>query len=251
MGILASGGTLAEPGVSFTPNSGPKSPTAPVYAMVELSQQPTTVHFAGALIAIALGARMPSGAQLATLPQAAASFPLIFLVVGPLGEEPGGRGLLQPRLRARLPGPLAGLAVGVIWAVWHLPLLLSASPAMQAAFFVEVCAIAILMERMGAATGDSVLLAMLLHAVENTFGGGYVAGLFEGGDRLLLTVVRTALFVAIAAAVSGRQLVELRQPPQRLRTGPGLRPPFSKLREGGLVLLLLRSRRRERREQDH
>jgi membrane protease YdiL (CAAX protease family) len=41
-----------------------------------------------------------------------------------LGEEIGWRGFLYPRLRAKLGDTLAVLAVGVIWGVWHAPLLL-------------------------------------------------------------------------------------------------------------------------------
>jgi membrane protease YdiL (CAAX protease family) len=41
-----------------------------------------------------------------------------------LGEEIGWRGFLFPRLRAKLGDTLAVVAVGVIWGVWHAPLLL-------------------------------------------------------------------------------------------------------------------------------
>lgn len=41
-----------------------------------------------------------------------------------LGEEVGWRGFLLPRLGARLGDPLAVVAVGIIWGVWHAPLLL-------------------------------------------------------------------------------------------------------------------------------
>lgn len=41
-----------------------------------------------------------------------------------LGEEIGWRGFLYPRLRAKLGDPGAVVAVGVIWGVWHAPLLL-------------------------------------------------------------------------------------------------------------------------------
>jgi membrane protease YdiL (CAAX protease family) len=41
-----------------------------------------------------------------------------------LGEEIGWRGFLYPRLRARLGDPLAVVVLGVIWGVWHAPLLL-------------------------------------------------------------------------------------------------------------------------------
>jgi membrane protease YdiL (CAAX protease family) len=41
-----------------------------------------------------------------------------------LGEEIGWRGFLLPRLSARIGDPLAVVGVGIIWGVWHAPLLL-------------------------------------------------------------------------------------------------------------------------------
>lgn len=50
------------------------------------------------------------------------AFAGMMLIGGPLGEEPGWRGTLQPRLRATLGRLPAGLLLGVVWSVWHLPL---------------------------------------------------------------------------------------------------------------------------------
>ncbi|MFJ9249057.1 type II CAAX prenyl endopeptidase Rce1 family protein [Streptomyces sp. NPDC101776] len=44
------------------------------------------------------------------------------LVAGPLSEEPGWRGTAYPRLRASFGRFQAGLLLGVVWAIWHLPL---------------------------------------------------------------------------------------------------------------------------------
>lgn len=44
------------------------------------------------------------------------------LVAGPLSEEPGWRGTAYPRMRASLSRLQAGLLLGFIWAVWHVPL---------------------------------------------------------------------------------------------------------------------------------
>jgi len=44
------------------------------------------------------------------------------LVRGPLGEELGWRGFLQNELNKRFPLLKSSLIVGVIWALWHLPL---------------------------------------------------------------------------------------------------------------------------------
>jgi uncharacterized protein len=52
----------------------------------------------------------------------AAAF-LANLWTGPLAEEFGWRGYLLPKFAERWPPVVAGLAVGVVWTLWHLPLL--------------------------------------------------------------------------------------------------------------------------------
>ena len=49
---------------------------------------------------------------------------LVLLIGGPLGEEFGWRGLALPALEARLSPLWASLLLGIIWSIWHLPLIL-------------------------------------------------------------------------------------------------------------------------------
>ena len=49
-------------------------------------------------------------------------FLISMLIAGPLAEEPGWRGTAYPRLRASLSPLRAGLLLGVVWAIWHVPL---------------------------------------------------------------------------------------------------------------------------------
>ena len=55
---------------------------------------------------------------------------LVFLVTsafaGPLSEEFGWRGYLQPRLRTRFSPVATTLVLGTLWALWHTPLFLLA-----------------------------------------------------------------------------------------------------------------------------
>jgi uncharacterized protein len=44
------------------------------------------------------------------------------IVSGPLGEEAGWRGFLQPRLSKSIGPSPAALLTGLVWALWHLPL---------------------------------------------------------------------------------------------------------------------------------
>ncbi|MCS7478783.1 CPBP family intramembrane glutamic endopeptidase [Umezawaea endophytica] len=51
-----------------------------------------------------------------------APFLIGMVIGGPLAEEPGWRGTAYPRLLATMGRVRAGLLLGAVWAVWHLPL---------------------------------------------------------------------------------------------------------------------------------
>jgi membrane protease YdiL (CAAX protease family) len=80
---------------------------------------------AAAFLADALGGPAPSltaGQNLITTAGGPVAFLVGMLIGGPLAEEPGWRGTAFPRLRASMSRLRAGLLLGVVWAVWHLPL---------------------------------------------------------------------------------------------------------------------------------
>ena len=47
---------------------------------------------------------------------------IIPMIIGGGIEEIGWRGLLQPELEKKYPHIVAAVSVGIIWAIWHLPL---------------------------------------------------------------------------------------------------------------------------------
>jgi len=87
------------------------------------------------------------------------------------GEEIGWRGYALPLLAARLGLARASLLLGIVWAVWHLPLFFVPGIDNYGQSFVifalQVTAISVPMAWLYARTGGSLLLVMLMHGANN------------------------------------------------------------------------------------
>lgn len=87
------------------------------------------------------------------------------------GEEIGWRGYALPRLAARFGLPNASILLGVVWAVWHLPLFFFREADTYhrsfILFLVQVTALSVAMAWLWQRTGRSLLLTMLMHAAYN------------------------------------------------------------------------------------
>jgi uncharacterized protein len=112
------------------------------------------------------------------------SFALVTVLGGPLLEEGGWRGFALPRME-RLHGPLlASLILGILWALWHLPefLVPSWTAAMGGGsivvitlFTITAVTFTIVITWVFNNTRASLLLAILVHASIDTFGGTLAA----------------------------------------------------------------------------
>jgi uncharacterized protein len=111
------------------------------------------------------------------------AFVSTFILGGPLGEEPGWRGFALPRLQP-LHGPLIGSVIlGMLWALWHLPLFWSGvwtPPTIPniGMFVLMITALTIIMTWVFNNAKGSLLITMLMHASFNTFANKIVAPLF-------------------------------------------------------------------------
>jgi uncharacterized protein len=87
------------------------------------------------------------------------------------GEEIGWRGYALPRLAERMGFGSAGVLLGVIWAVWHLPLFLipgtDTTGQSFPVYLLQVTAISVAMTWLYWKTDGSLLLVMILHAAVN------------------------------------------------------------------------------------
>jgi len=88
------------------------------------------------------------------------------LFLGPI-EEFGWRGLALPLLQRRFAPFWAGLILGVIWALWHIPsFLMSGMPQSgwsSGPYFLGVVAISVILTPMFNAARGSLLIAVLYH----------------------------------------------------------------------------------------
>ena len=88
-----------------------------------------------------------------------------------LGEEIGWRGYALPRLQAGRSALNASLILGVIWALWHLPLYFTGqafrSLSLFAPFVVATIALSVILTWVYNSTGGSLLLVVLIHATFN------------------------------------------------------------------------------------
>jgi membrane protease YdiL (CAAX protease family) len=136
-------------------------------------------------------------------PMHALVFAFTFALGGAL-EEFGWRGFLQDRLQARWSALAAGVAVGVAWAAWHLPLHVAGYTFADdnlALFTVYLAALAVVMAWVYNSTAG-VLPVMVLHAAHNM--PGFLAPA-DGASSPLLDhslVLVAATWVALAALLA-------------------------------------------------
>jgi uncharacterized protein len=96
---------------------------------------------------------------------------ILFSTLVQAGEEVGWRGYALPRLTEKIGLPFASLLLGVIWAIWHLPLFFvhGADKFGQSfpLFMVQVIALSVALGFLYWKTNGSLLLTMLMHAAVN------------------------------------------------------------------------------------
>ena len=125
------------------------------------------------------------------------------IVIVGLFEEVGWRGFALPRLQRRLPALGAALALGGIWALWHLPLLISdptgQRPPFQ--FVLGILAQSVILAWLYNSTNASLPIVIIFHAAVNTAARYTLPG-FAGADYQIAWWVQTGLYVLIAAGVT-------------------------------------------------
>jgi len=126
-------------------------------------------------------------------------FLLSLLIPGLAGtwEEPGFRGFALPRLQFRYSALIASLILGVLWAFWHLPFVVTGEQIwIDATLFIIEWSI-VYTWLFNNAKG-SVLIVMLFHAMNNTFSSAFESQMFSGADSVNQAWLRLALWGVVA-----------------------------------------------------
>jgi membrane protease YdiL (CAAX protease family) len=162
---------VGRPGVKGLASSMVRWRVPPKWYAVALIMPPVLVA-ASVYGAVLFSAPIPSASQLGEWYLSIPTFFTTLIVAGPLTEEPGWRGFALPRMQERHSALAASLTLGVIWAAWHLPLLLTDEtgqrPVVQ--YFMLLTAQSVLFTWLFNNTRGSVFLAILLHTMFNTAG---------------------------------------------------------------------------------
>jgi len=140
---------------------------------------------------------------------------LVIPIFAPLGEEPGWRGFALPRLLTDRPPFGATLILGLIVAVWHVPLIFIASEDLAPIFLLATVAVTFFYTWLFVHSGGSVFITIIAHATEGVIGRELIGDDgWTGADETNFALLYTALWCAVALAllILDRKLWRVRLP---------------------------------------
>lgn len=148
------------------------------------------------------GPNLQIATRLLSDPRSLIAFPVWVLLLGPLPEELGWRGYALDRLQRRWSPFVSSIALGSIWAIWHLPLFfvkgsyqhdLGFGSVSFFAYVITIVELSVLFTWIHNGNARSILAAILFHFVLN-----FTGALLKGGP---VTEVARTVFLGIAAGI--------------------------------------------------
>ena len=152
-----------------------------------------TVFLLPFLLILALGATILLGQPLVDAPFPAVALPVMFMLffIMALCEQVGWMGYAFEPMQDKWNAFKAALLLGVIWALWHVPIyiFIITDPLLITAQVISLVAIRFLMVWLFDNTGKSVFVVILFHAVYNTTIGVLPVNLVISSLFLLITAI--------------------------------------------------------------
>lgn len=168
---------------------------------------------------------------------------------GPITEEFGWRGFAARRLLPRLGLLRAGILLGVIWSIWHYPLLFLSGQYEIDNYFIYIpihllkhVALSVIILYFYQAAGRMVLMAMLIHFLSNAFVNVFYP------ITLTANAMHTVLLSIIAVVLL--RLASAAPPAQRRSAFSRLRGETAQVSDGAAGPLLYRGFSRNREKAD-
>jgi uncharacterized protein len=162
---------------------------------------PVAISLAAAMFNVLLGAQAPSSVELGGWVGLFSTFFLLLLVpgIGGAWEEPGWRGYALPRLQVGRSALFASLILWIGIVVWHLPLMLVGE--IHWSDVVFLMGFVIVFNWVFNNANGSVLILMLMHAMNNTISGSFIGPMFSGVDSVRQAWLYAALWLVVAIVV--------------------------------------------------
>jgi membrane protease YdiL (CAAX protease family) len=162
---------------------------------------PVVITLAATVLNVLLGAQAPSSAELGGWTGLVPGFFLLLLIpgIGGAWEEPGWRGYALPQLQAERSALSASLILGVLWAFWHLPLMVVGQ--INWSDIVLVIAVSVVFAWVFNNAEGSVLIAMMMHAMNNSISGNFFSPMFSGADSVRQSWLLAVLWWVVAIVV--------------------------------------------------
>jgi len=135
------------------------------------------------------------------IPPFAEILPMVALFAvfsGPLGEEIGWRGYALPQLLKNHGALAASLILGVVWAIWHLPLILVDDFTSYGALMPVLAAIVFTWVFQNGR--GSVLLAILMH-VSHQNSVRYLSRVYTDGDKVMQQWLAVGFWLGMVALI--------------------------------------------------
>jgi len=140
------------------------------------------------------------------------TFFLILVLGGPLNEELGWRGFMLPQLLKARGSQQAALIVGVVWAIWHLPLFWISGASQEGIpaglVLLQIIALSYIFTWLHNRTGGSLVIPLAFHASLNTSGAVFPVLPAQAGSLqpYLITVVLAVLFALFLVIITRGKL---------------------------------------------
>lgn len=174
---------------------------APLYVYFCAIFVPLAIFVVSTGLAMAMTGDRPTAEAIAAWPDVLKFAPLMLVLGGPGGEEPGFRGYGQHELQKVMTPLTAACWIGLGVVVWHFPVFIEGNiPISIAACLIGVSVVYAWLYQ----AGGSVWPLVILHLMVNSVNSQYLANMLSEQGREIEVNIMTVFFIAWALLIAWR-----------------------------------------------